>query len=254
MTLYDTHFHLKDDDSAADIISRARAANVNFLNLISCNKEDTKTNIAIAEKFDIYTSAGVHPLDTEGFDGDYAFFEEAIKHERVVGVGEIGLDYFYHKEEAQKQHQREIFSRFLQLSAQSGKPAIIHCRDAFEDCYAALKDNLNEQQSFIIHCYTGDLEWAAKFVELGAYISYSGILSFKNANSLKESVQAVPLERMLIETDSPYLAPVPHRGKRNEPAYVTHVLTALSNQLEMNEAKVAELTLANGKRAFNICG
>jgi TatD DNase family protein len=252
MIIFDTHFHLDNEDSPEEVIGRARAAGVELMNLISCDINDTVRNIKIAEDNNIYTTSGVHPLHIDDFDGDFKAFLPFFEHERVIGVGEIGLDYFYHKEEEQLERQRNIFTNFLKISAQTGKPAIIHCRDAFEDCYEMIKENLNEDQPFIIHCYTGDQEWAKRFVELGAYISYSGIVTFKNAASLRDSIKAVPHERILIETDSPYLAPVPHRGKRNEPANVVHVLERMSFELGLTQEETALLTVENSKKVFGL--
>ena len=252
MLLYDTHFHLDDSDDPAAIIGRAREDKVNLLNLISCDIHDTVRNISIAEEFNIYTTAGVHPLHIDKFEDNYSDFMEFYEKAVVVGVGEIGLDYFYHKEEELLQRQREIFRKFMEISAQVKKPAIIHCRDAFEDCYQTIKETLQGNQPFIIHCYTGDYSWAQKFLDLGGYISYSGIVTFNNAKMLRESLKAVPRDRILIETDSPYLAPVPHRGKRNEPAFVSHVLDRLAFELAISKEKLAEITVENGKRVFSL--
>lgn len=252
MTLFDTHFHLDDSDDAAAIIGRARENGVDFLNLISCDINGTFRNIALAEEFNINTTAGVHPLYIENFNGNYEEFRPLYEHPKVVGVGEVGLDYFYHKEEDHQSRQREIFKTFMEISNETGKPAIIHCRDAFEDCYSIIKDTLNGEKPFIIHCYTGDLCWAEKFVDLGGYISYSGIVTFNNATMLRESLKAVPQDRILIETDSPYLAPVPHRGKRNEPSFVVHVLERVAFELAKTKEEIASLTLENGKRVFGL--
>lgn len=252
MTLYDTHFHLDDSDDPAAIIGRARENGVEFLNLISCDIHDTQRNISIAEENNIFTTAGVHPLHIDKFTDNFEDFMCFYDNSRVVGVGEIGLDYFYHKEEKLHERQRSIFQKFMEISAQTKKPAIIHCRDAFDDCYQIIKDSLKGQQPFIIHCYTGDLKWAEKFLELGAYISYSGIVTFNNAASLRDSLKVVPTDRILIETDSPYLAPVPHRGKRNEPAFVTHVLDRVAFELDLSKEELASITVENGKRVFTL--
>ena len=252
MLLYDTHFHLDDSDDPAAVIGRARESGVELLNLISCDIHDTHRNIAIAEEYGINTTAGVHPLHIDKFTDNFDDFMPFYENPRVVGVGEVGLDYFYHKEEELHERQRSIFRKFMEISAETKKPAIIHCRDAFDDCYKIIKESLKGQQPFIIHCYTGDLSWAEKFLELGAYISYSGIVTFNNAKSLRDSLKAVPQERILIETDSPYLAPVPHRGKRNEPAFVTHVLDRVAFELALSKEELAALTVENGKRVFGL--
>ncbi|MCH2209080.1 MAG: TatD family hydrolase [Lentisphaerales bacterium] len=252
MTAYDTHFHLDDEDDSQAIITRAREAGVTYLNLISTTLADSKRNLQIAADNEIYTTAGVHPLNVDEFDGNFENFREFYTSDRVVAVGEIGLDYFYDKNKETLSFQKKVFRQFLEYSAEFRKPAVIHCRDAFEDTYAAIKEIIPREQPFVIHCYTGDSTWAEKFVELGGYISYSGIVTFKNAESLRESLKVVPKERILIETDSPYLAPVPLRGKRNEPANVIHVRDRVAFELGISKAELAKLTLKNGKKVFAV--
>lgn len=253
MEIYDTHFHLDDSDNAEEIVANAHEAGVTWLNLISCDLADTERNMKIADKFEqFYTTAGVHPLHVKDFDMDFAPFEDFLKEDLCKAVGEIGLDYYYDKDEETIAKQKKTFYRFLELSAEYQKPAVIHCRDAFEDCYNAIKDVLQGQQPFIIHCYTGGQEWAEKFVALGGYISYSGICTFKSAQEIRDSLKVVPQDRILVETDSPYLAPMPHRGKRNQPAYVRYVLDKVAAELEMSSEKAAAFTTANAKKVFNI--
>ena len=252
MTVYDTHFHLDDKDDAEAIISRAQEAGVTHLNLISTTLEDTHRNFKIANDNDIFCTAGVHPLNVDEFDGNFEAFRSFYDSARVVAVGEIGLDYYYDQNDETLDFQRQVFKRFLEYSAEFKKPAVIHCREAFEDTYAAIENTLPRDQPFIIHCYTGDTSWAEKFVELGGYISYSGIVTFKNAESIRKSLKVVPKDRILIETDSPYLAPVPLRGKRNEPANVIHVRDRVAFELGMSKEELSELTLHNGKKVFAV--
>jgi TatD DNase family protein len=252
MTVYDTHFHLDDEDDGPAIINRAREAGVDYMNLISCTLQDSHRNLAIAKENNIYTTAGVHPLNVDEFNGDFDAFREFYSSDKIVAVGEIGLDYYYDQKPETLAFQKEVFNKFLEFSAEYKKPAVIHCRDAFDDVYAAIKDIIPREQPFVIHCYTGDLTWAEKFVELGAYISYSGIVTFKNAESLRDSLKVVPQERILIETDSPYLSPVPLRGKRNEPANVIHVRDRVAFELSMSKEELAQLTLENGKKVFAV--
>ncbi len=252
MTLYDTHFHLDDTDDANAIISRARNNGVSLMNLISTDLENTKRNISLAEQYDIFTTAGVHPLYISSFEGDYQPFIELSNHPKVVGIGEIGLDFYYHKEIEHQKKQIEIFTNFLKISKETHKPAIIHCRDAFDECLQFINEILAGKIPFIIHCYTGDFSFAKKFVDSGGYISFSGIVTFNNASTLRESLKAVPLDRILLETDSPYLAPVPHRGKRNEPAFITHVLERVAFELAKPKEDIATISRENGKRIFKI--
>ncbi|MCM8535280.1 MAG: TatD family hydrolase [Lentisphaeraceae bacterium] len=252
MTVYDTHFHLDDKDDAQAIITRAREAGVDYMNLISCTIKDSHRNLKIAEENKIFTTAGVHPLNVDEFDGDFEAFRPFYESDSVVAVGEIGLDYYYDQKEETLTFQKEVFQKFLQFSAEFKKPAVVHCRDAFEDTYNFIKEFIPREQPFVIHCYTGDTHWAEKFVELGAYISYSGIVTFKNAESLRDSLKVVPKDRILIETDSPYLAPVPLRGRRNEPANVVHVRDRVAFELGMSKEDLSALTLENGQKAFSV--
>ena len=161
----------------------------------------------------MYFSAGVHPLYVKDFSGSINDFDRFYDDENNVAVGEIGLDFYYDKDKSIQKKQLEIFEAFLEKSLKLRKPAVIHSREAFDETLSCINNVLQGRQDFILHCYTGDDNWVGKFLDAGAYISYSGIVTFKNAEDLRRSLPLVPDERLLIETDSPYLAPVPMRGK-----------------------------------------
>jgi len=249
--MFDTHFHLDKEDDAQKIYNDAQAAGVEFMTLIGCDPESCDRAQATAEKFEnMYFSAGVHPLYVADFKGSVSDFEKYYTHPKNVAVGEIGLDFFYEKENHAE--QIAIFEAFLEVSKRIGKPAVIHSREAFPETIASLKKVLKGEVPFILHCYTGDDQWVQEFLDLGGYISYSGIVTFNNAKELRSSLALVPQERILIETDSPYLAPVPMRGKRNQPAYVAHVRDRVAKELNMPADNLGELAKRNAKKVFNL--
>jgi TatD DNase family protein len=200
------------------------------------------------ESFDnVYASCGVHPLDVES---DFALdtLHRYASHPKVVAIGETGLDYHYQPETADLQKLR--FEQQVELAVNLNKPLIIHTRNARQDTLDILKQGGAEKCGGVIHCFTEDLDFAKSAIELGFYISISGIVTFKPAVELKEVVKALPLERLLIETDSPYLAPVPHRGKQNQPAYVVEVAAYIAQLKGLSLGEVGEITSKNFRDLF----
>ena len=251
--MFDTHFHLDPEDDAEEIYANARSAGVEHMTLIACDPESCERASVTSKKFEnMYFSAGVHPLYVKDFDGSPDDFNHYYEFDKNVAVGEIGLDFYYDKDKQIQNKQIDIFESFLEKSLHQKKPAIIHSRDAFDETVECIKNVLGGKQDFILHCYTGDDKWVTKFLDLGAYISYSGIVTFKNAKDLRRSIPFVPDERILIETDSPYLAPVPMRGKRNQPAYVKYVCSHLAELKGLSSEDLAKLTSDNAKRVFKI--
>ncbi|EDM26728.1 TatD protein [Lentisphaera araneosa HTCC2155] len=251
--MFDTHFHLDPEDNAEEIYKNARSAGVEYMTLIGCDPESCDRAINTAAKFEnMFFSAGVHPLYVKDFQGETSDFDHYYKNENNVAVGEIGLDFYYDKDEAIQKRQITIFESFLNKSRELQKPAIIHSREAFPETLSCINNTLEGKQDFILHCYTGDENWVSGFLDAGGYISYSGIVTFKNADSLRKSLEKVPLDRILIETDSPYLAPVPMRGKRNQPAYVVHVRDKIAQLLSMDLEELTKLTTQNAKRVFKL--
>ena len=170
----------------------------------------------------------------------------------VRAVGEIGLDYFY--DNSPRQIQREVFSVFLDLANEVGMPAIIHIRDAHEDAYEILEDFCGKwshsRPPFVVHCFSGDTKWAKRYIDLGGYLSFTGIITFPRAEEIREAMREVPLDHLMFETDSPYLAPVPMRGKRNQPAYLPHIVEYAAEYLGMDADELAATTTSNGIRFF----
>jgi TatD DNase family protein len=248
--LVDSHCHLDYPPMADDLagtLARARNAGVGTLLTIGTKLRDFTRVRAIAEANDnVFCSVGIHPHEAENEAADAAKLIELARHPKVVGIGETGLDYYYDKSPREK--QRENFRAHMRAAAEAGLPLIVHTRDADDDTAAMLTEAMRESPlTGVLHCFTSSQNLADAAVELGFYISISGIVTFKNAEALRRTVRTVPLERLLVETDSPYLAPVPMRGKPCEPAYVAHTAAKVA---ELKGVGIAELTRATTANFF----
>ena len=254
--LIDTHTHLDDSryDSDRDLmIARARDAGVERMITIGCDLATSRAAVALAEQYPfVYASVGVHPHEVKHIaDGWYDELRRLAGHKKVVAYGEVGLDYHYNHSPAAE--QRDRFREQLHLARNLRLPVIIHTREAQEDTIQILKEEWSPDLGGVFHCFSGDPWLAQDALDLGFHLSFSGILTFQNAGTLREIAQTVPLDRLLIETDCPYLTPVPHRGKRNEPAYVLHVAQTLASIFNSTDIDaVAERTTANARRLFKI--
>jgi len=243
----DSHCHLYDTRGVPveDVIAAARAAGVTTMINVGCDAATTMQAIAIAtDNDDIFATAGLHPHEAKhGVDTIVPFLDDP----NVIAVGECGLDYFY--DHSPRAEQRDAFAAQIQLAHQHALPLVIHTRDAWADTFDVL-DAEKVPQNTIFHCFTGGPAEARRCLELGAFLSFSGIVSFKTAVELHEAARLCPLDRMLAETDSPYLAPVPHRGKPNQPAFVTHVVQALAELRGADADDVRSATVSNACLAF----
>ena len=251
--LFDTHAHLNDNrfDGQRDEIIRSLASNgVGAYCEIGYDIESSKEAVSLCENYDyVYAAAGVHPHDTDSLcEKDMDILKELCAHKKVVALGEIGLDYYY--DNSKRENQRYWFDRQLSLAEELDIPITVHTRDAMADTIDILKCHKNA--GGIIHCYSGSKESAKILLDMGYYISFAGPLTFKNASTAIEVAKYVPSDRMLIETDSPYLSPVPYRGKRNEPAYVAEVAKRLSEIRELSFEEIARITYENAKRVYRI--
>jgi len=249
--LVDSHCHLDYFEDADTVIARARAAGVGRLLSIGTTIAKFDAVRAIAERHDdVACSVGIHPHEAASEAADLATLTEAAAHPKVVGIGETGLDYYYDK--SPREDQARNFKVHIAAARRSGLPLIVHTRDADADTAAMLKDEMG-QGAFrgVLHCFTSSQELADTALALGFYISLSGIVTFKNAEPLRKVAKRVPLDRLLIETDAPYLAPVPVRGKRCEPAFVAHTAAFLARLLGMSAAELGEATTANYRRLFD---
>ena len=191
----------------------------------------------------IFASVGVHPNERAGRDPDENELADLANDDRVVAIGETGLDYY--RSEGDLNWQRERFRRHIRAAKRCGKPLIVHMREAADDTIHILRDEAADSVGGVMHCFTGDWETARRAIELNFHISFSGIVTFKNAADLREVAKRVPQDRLLIETDAPYLAPVPYRGKSNEPAFVRYVAQCLAERRKTSEEDIAALTRQN---------
>lgn len=254
--MIDSHAHLiwdVYDSDRDDIISRAKDIGITAIVHPCVELVDLPQMESLQKQYGddyIYIAAGVHPCHADTWDEENNYSYDLIKKykNKIVAIGETGLD-FYHKE-VSLDIQEISFRRQCQLSKELNLPIIIHCRDAFEETYQILKEE--KPPKGVMHCYTGTSEFADKFWDLGLYISWSGCLTFKKSENLRLEAQKIPLERCLIETDAPFLAPQKHRGQRNEPSYVCEVLQTLSQIHNVSTSVVESITDSNAKDLFNL--
>jgi len=250
---FDTHTHLDDekfDTDRDELIASLKNEGLSLAVNIGANLETSQNSIALAEKYDfIYAAVGVHPNDTGDMtDEDLQKIEEMAKHERVVAIGEIGLDYHYDEPDAET--QKEWFRKQLLLAKKMNMPYIIHDRDAHADTLEIIKEI--GYFNGVMHCFSGSSEMARQVTDLGMYVSIAGQVTFKNAPKVQAVAMSVPLDKLLIETDSPYLTPEPFRGKRNNSAYVKYTAKKIAELRGMTVEEIAKITMENGKRFYNI--
>lgn len=252
--LIDSHCHLDklnyDDlhQGVGDVVAKAQAAGVEKMLTVGVTLEAFPKMLSMIESFEqIYASCGVHPLDCES-EFDLSLFKSYAANKKVVAIGETGLDFFYQPETAQR--QIELFEQHVDVANELNKPLIIHTRNARKETLDILKNGHAERCGGVIHCFTEDLAFAQAAMELGFYISLSGIITFKQATELQQVVKQLPLDRLLVETDSPFLAPVPHRGKENQPCYVKEVAQFLADLQECSLNEVEQKTTQNFERLF----
>ncbi len=251
--MFDSHCHLTDDRFAEDreeVLSRAHATGVRRVVTIASDLADSLAAIKLAAAHsDLWCSVGLHPHEVEcAREGDERRIRELAGREEVVALGETGLDYFY--DNSPRALQREWFGRHLDLAAELALPVVIHARDADRDTMELL-DSAVPEITTVLHCFTGGMELLEFGLERGSYVSFSGIVSFGSFDG-HEAVRRVPRDRLLVETDSPYLAPVPRRGKRNEPALLPHVIEAVAAIRGEDASDVAEYTSENAARFYGI--
>lgn len=250
----DSHCHLNYkglEGQDAEVVARARFAGVTTLLTINTRLREFDEVKRLAHLYKgVFCTVGVHPHEAGSDHAAVDAIVERTADTRVVGIGESGLDYYY--DHSPRAEQQASFRRHIAAARQTGLPIVVHTRDADEDCAAILKEELGQGAfSGVIHCFTAGAAFARTALDLGFYISFSGIITFKNAGDLRAIAAFVPEDRLLIETDAPFLAPAPHRGHTNEPAYVTHVAAALAKLRGMPAERVAELTTANFFRLFS---
>lgn len=253
--LFDTHAHYDDErfnDDVYEILDSMPENNVGLI-VNSCSEiADIPRILEFCEKYPfMYASIGVYPHNTENMtENDIDMLRKYSKHEKVVAIGEIGLDYYY--DGAPKETQKYWLGRQVELARELNLPVVIHDRDAHGDILEVLKEHKAEECGGVFHCYSGSAEMAKEVLRLGMYIAFGGTLTFKNAVRAVETAKIVPDDRIVIETDSPYLAPVPMRGKRNSSLYIHYVAEKLAEIRNVDVKTMEEITFNNGKRLFRI--
>ena len=255
--IVDSHCHLDFPnlyDNLEQVVARAESNKVKYLLSICTTTESFKKIELIIKKYkNIYGTFRIHPHESEKHkDIDRKHIVEIKKNfNKVIGIGETGLDYYYNHSD--KKIQQKIFIEHLEAASQLNIPVIVHSRSAEEDTYEILK-NASKKRSLkiLMHCFTGSTKFAKKLIDLNSYISVSGIITFKNSTDLVKTISVVPIEKLLVETDSPYLAPVPFRGKPNEPSYIIHTIEKLSQIKNITKQEVMKNTTNNFKKLFNL--
>ena len=255
MDFVDSHCHLDDKQFAQDrdaVIERAREAGLKYILGIGTGDgpPDLEAAIRIADAFPfIFSTVGVHPNDAPKLDENtFSHLKDLLGHPKVVAVGEIGLDYHWG---VPKELQDPLFRQQLEIAAHAGMPVVIHTRDAWEDTLAILREQWAPTKlPCVMHCFTGDTRQAEECLQLGFYLAFGGVTTFPKAGPIREAARITPADRLLLETDAPYLAPVPYRGKRNEPAFVTNTATVIAEVRGETREQLAEETTANFKRIF----
>lgn len=253
--IFESHAHYDDKQFDQDrdelLLSMKENGIENIIN-VGSDFRGSKETVELTEKYDfIYGAIGIHPSDIEDLNEETCrWLKEKAALEKVVAIGEIGLDYYWDKEEEVQQKQRYWFEWQMELAKQANLPVIIHSRDAAEDTLKLMKRIHAEEIPGVIHCFSYSREMAAEYVKMGYYIGIGGVVTFKNAKKLKEVAASVPLERILLETDCPYLAPEPHRGSRNSSLNLPYVAAEIARIREITPEEVIEATRKNAERLF----
>ena len=250
---FDSHAHYDDarfNDDRDELITKMHAESVSYILNSGESMLAIKTGLQLAEKYPfIYTAVGIHPHNVKTMtDADLAVLKLYAKKDKVVAIGEIGLDYYY--DNSPRDLQRQWFKKQLQLAKEVDLPVIIHSRDAAQECFDIIKES--GVTKGVIHCYSGSAQMALDYISMGYYIGIGGVVTYSNAKKTVEVVEAVPIERIVIETDCPYLSPVPNRGKRNDSLNLKFVVDKIAEIKSMSHDDVARITTANAKELYSI--
>lgn len=253
--IFDTHAHYDDDafqEDREELLAGLNAAGIGTVVNVGASIASTKTTLELAERYPfIYAAAGVHPSETAELDEEkMKWLEEMCARPKVVAVGEIGLD--YHWDEPEREIQRRWFREQIRLALRVNLPIIVHSRDAAKDTLDIIKEEKAAEAGGVIHCFSYSVEVAREYLDMGFCLGVGGVLTFKNAKKLREVVAYMPLDRLLLETDCPYMAPVPHRGERNSSVYLPFVVKAVSEIKGIPEEEVIEATEANARRMYRL--
>lgn len=253
---FESHAHYDDeafDEDREELIENLLGTDIRYIINSASNISSSRAGIELAGKYpNFYAAVGVHPHEVQELtDEKFEELEELCSASKVVAVGEIGLDYYYDKEWSEL--QKYWLKRQLELAKKVNLPVIIHSREAAQDCFDIIKEsNLPKERAGVIHCFSGSVEMAKQYIEMGFYIGVGGVLTFKNAKKTVDVVEAIPLNKILIETDSPYLAPVPNRGQRNNSQNLKFIAEKIASIKQIDPLKVAKVTMENGKNLFRV--
>ena len=256
--IFDTHAHYDDeafDADREDILSGLSSRNIGYVVNIGVDIPTSKSSLELAKKYgNIYAAIGFHPSETKQMSEDDIEWlkTHAVKENKVVAIGEIGLDYHWSESEEENKNQQHWFRRQITLAKEVGMPIVVHSREAAADTMNIIKDENAADCGGIIHCYSYSAEQARQYVDMGFYIGVGGVITFKNARRLIETVEAIPLERIVLETDCPYLAPEPHRGKRNDSSLLPLVVSKISELKGVAPQDVIDVTTDNAKTVYGI--
>jgi TatD DNase family protein len=253
--IIDSHVHLNDEDlfpRIEEIIEKAKANGVEAFMCVGYDRESSEMAIEIATMYDeVFAAIGIHPSEAKHYkESDLVWLEENLKHEKVKALGEMGLDYYWDKSNENK--QKELFIKQINLANKYRLPIIVHMRDAINDTYEVIKEHKDKELSGVMHCYSGSWEYVKNFTDLNLYISLAGPVTFKNAKTPKEIAQKIKLEYLLVETDAPYLAPMPHRGKTNESKNLKYIVKEIATIRNISVEEVEKYTFNNTVKLFNL--
>ncbi|SFG33099.1 TatD DNase family protein [Lachnospiraceae bacterium C7] len=254
--IFETHAHYDDekfDGDREELLSKMQPGGIGRIINVGSSIETTKTTIDIAKNHDfVYAAVGVHPSDIDGLNEEtFAWLREQTSWEKTVAIGEIGLDYYWDKEEEVQKQQRYWFKRQMELARETNLPVIIHSRDAAADTMNLMKEIHAEEIPGVIHCYSYSPEMAEQFIKMGYYIGVGGVVTFKNGKKLKETVKKIPIERILLETDCPYMAPEPNRGTRNQSLNIPFVVKQIAEIKGISTQEVEDITWNNAMKLFS---
>lgn len=254
--IFDSHAHYDDkqfEEDRHELLSSMREKNIGKIVNVGASIEGSRRSLALAQEYDfLYAAIGVHPSDIAGLDeAGIQWLRQAAEHPKVVAIGEIGLDYYWDKEPEVQERQKIWFRRQLALAGELQLPVIIHSRDAAADTMEIMKAEAHGIQG-VIHCFSYSKEIAKEYVKMGYYIGVGGVITFKNGKKLRETVEEIPLESIVIETDCPYLAPEPYRGKRNSSELLSYVVEEIARIKEVTKEEVEKVTFENARKLYGL--
>lgn len=255
MKIFDTHTHLnvqQFENDTEEVLAKAKELGVSEMAVVGFDHDTIEKSLALKDNYEhIYSIIGWHPTEAGSYNQEVeAYLQERLVLPKVVALGEIGLDYYWMEDP--KDVQEKVFRRQIAIAREMNLPISVHTRDAIEDTYEILKSENIQNVGGIMHSFSGDEEWAQRFLDLGMHLSFSGVVTFKKALDVQAAAKIVPLDKLLVETDAPYLAPVPYRGKRNEPGYTRYVVEKVAELREMSVEDVASQTRRNAFRLFGL--